>query len=84
MQSLALDRPVVVLRSFDRPNLSWSVLPGGSQAARASALYGLLRERPGCAIVYAPTRRSVETVRDRLAGWGLRAAPVFDRCSSKP
>jgi len=69
---LALDRPVVVLRSFDRPNLSWSVLPGGSLAARASAVYGLLRESPGCAIVYAPTRRSVETVRDRLAGWGLR------------
>ncbi len=69
---LALRRPVVVVRSFDRPNLSWSVHPGRSLGERALATYALLRRVRGCAIVYAPTRRSVERVRDALAGLGLR------------
>jgi ATP-dependent DNA helicase RecQ len=69
--SLALARPHVVVRSFDRPNLSWSVLPGGTLRERVSAVYRLLRQLPGCAIVYAPTRRSVERVRDGLAERGL-------------
>ncbi|MBM4185066.1 MAG: DEAD/DEAH box helicase [Gemmatimonadetes bacterium] len=54
--SLGLDRPLVVVRSFDRPNLSWFVLPGRSAEERISATYALLRSTPGCAIVYAPTR----------------------------
>ena len=71
--SLALVDPLVVVRSFDRPNLAWSVLGGGGRDGRIRSVYRILRERPGCAIVYAPTRRAVETVRDRLAGWGIRA-----------
>ena len=71
--SLALERPFTVVRSFDRPNLSWSVLPGGSLRQRASGVYRMLRRSPGCAVVYAPTRRAVERVRDALAVRGLRA-----------
>jgi ATP-dependent DNA helicase RecQ len=63
------------VRSFDRPNLSWVVLAGGSLAERAQRSYRILRDRPGCAIVYAPTRRSVELVRNRLASCGIRATP---------
>ncbi len=70
--SLALRDPVRVVRSFDRPNLSWSVRGAGIQAERVRMLYGLLRGVAGTAIVYAPTRRSVETVRDALAARGLR------------
>jgi ATP-dependent DNA helicase RecQ len=62
-----------VVRSFDRPNLSWSVLPGGSGRQRASATYRILRRQPGCAVVYAPTRRAVDRIRDALAGRGLVA-----------
>jgi ATP-dependent DNA helicase RecQ len=69
--SLALDRPFIVVRSFDRPNLSWSVQRGGSLRARAAETYRILRRTPGCAVVYAPTRRSVERVRDALATRGL-------------
>jgi len=72
MASLALERPVTVVRSFDRPNLSWAVLRGGSLGERASQAYRILRRSPGCAIVYAPTRRAVERVRDSLASRGLR------------
>jgi len=73
--SLALRRPCTVIRSFDRPNLSWTVQPGGSLAHRISGTYRLLRRARGCAIVYAPTRRSVEQVRDGLAGLGVRVEP---------
>lgn len=65
----------VEVRSFDRPNLSWVVLAGGSLVERARRTYRMLRDRPGCAIVYAPTRRSVEFVRDDLASCGVRATP---------
>jgi ATP-dependent DNA helicase RecQ len=71
LASLALERPLVVVRSFDRPNLSWSVLRGRSPPERLSGVYRLLRRLPGCAIVYAPTRRAVERVRDGLSDRGL-------------
>ena len=71
LDSLALTRPLVVVRSFDRPNLSWFVRRGRSLQERVGDVYALLRRLPGTAIVYAPTRRSVERVRDALASRGL-------------
>lgn len=73
LASLRLERPLVVVRSFDRPNLSWYVLRGRSLAERVSFVYRFLRRTPGPAIVYAPTRRTVERVRDGLAARGLAA-----------
>ena len=70
-ESLRLRDPLVVVRSFDRPNLSWAVLPGGSYARRAVAIGRLMRRVRGTAIVYAPTRRTVDDVRDALAGLGI-------------
>jgi ATP-dependent DNA helicase RecQ len=71
VETLGMSDALSVVRSFDRPNLSWSVLPGGSARQRASETYRILRRSPGCAVVYAPTRRSVDRVRDALAGRGL-------------
>jgi ATP-dependent DNA helicase RecQ len=71
LASLALTSPLVVVRSFDRPNLSWSVLRGRSLHERVARVHALLRRLPGTAIVYAPTRRAVERVRDGLANRGL-------------
>ncbi len=73
VESLGLESPLVVVRSFDRPNLSWVVARVEGATGRMRALHRLLRERPGPAIVYAPTRGAVEAVRDRLAGFGLAA-----------
>jgi ATP-dependent DNA helicase RecQ len=70
--SLRLRDPRVVIRSFDRPNLSWCVTKGGAPRARVTELHRLLRRLPGTAIVYAPTRKSVEDARDMLAGLGVR------------
>lgn len=69
---LGLRNPVRVRQSFDRPNLEWRVHRVRGDSARWSALVELLR-RPGPALVYAPTRRSVEAVRDALARLGTGA-----------
>lgn len=71
--SLRLREPAVVVRSFDRPNLSWAVRPGTSLRERVVGVHRLLRRVPGPAVVYAPTRGAVELVRDVLAGFGTRA-----------
>jgi ATP-dependent DNA helicase RecQ len=73
VDSLELRDPLVVVRSFDRPNLSWTVVRERSMAGRVLATYRVLARRPGPAIVYAPTRATVESVRDRLAGFGVAA-----------
>lgn len=70
-ESLRLRDPLVVVRSFDRPNLSWAVVRGGTWASRAVAVGRLLRRIRGPAIVYAPTRRAVDDVRDALAALGV-------------
>ena len=69
--SLRLRDPLIVVRSFDRPNLSWAVIPAAHYAERARRVGRLLRRIPGSAIVYAPTRRTVDDVRDALAGLGI-------------
>ena len=73
LDNLELSDPLIVVRSFDRPNLWWAVVPGASAAERSKGVYRAIRSTPGCAIVYAPTRRWVETVRDDLARRGIRA-----------
>ncbi len=69
--SLGLRHPVRIVGSFDRPNLSWIVRTGGALGARTAATYDLLCRVRGPAVVYAPTRRTVEEVRDILAGYGV-------------
>jgi len=69
--SLRLDRPLRVVGSFDRPNLSWHVVRVRREAERAELLTRLVRRAGGSVVVYAGTRRGVETLRDRLAALGL-------------
>jgi ATP-dependent DNA helicase RecQ len=69
--NLRLDRPVEVVQSFDRSNLWWSVERVGSSAARLKRVHRLLQQSTGPAIVYAPTRRSVDGIRDSVARLGI-------------
>jgi RecQ family ATP-dependent DNA helicase len=69
---LGLRSPVTVVRSFDRPNLTWRVLRPPPD--RDAAVVGLARRARGTTIVYAPTRRRVEALRYRLAGLGVATA----------
>ncbi len=70
--NLAMVDPEIVVQSFDRPNLAWRVERMRAGENRVRRLHRVLREHPGTAIVYAPTRRAVEEVRDALARLGQR------------
>jgi ATP-dependent DNA helicase RecQ len=72
-ESLRLRDPVRIVGSFDRPNLSWHVLPVRSERERHERLARLVRSAGAPVVVYAGTRRMVEAIRDRLAAFGLPA-----------
>jgi ATP-dependent DNA helicase RecQ len=70
---LRLRNPVVVTLSFDRPNLGWGVAQVPRALSRIELHRQMLRRRPGARMVYAATRRRVESIRDGLRRGGLRA-----------
>jgi ATP-dependent DNA helicase RecQ len=71
---LSLSKPVRVVKSFDRPNLTWAVLPVKNAADRMLRVVRLVRGAGGPALVYCGTRAGVERTRSRLARSGVRAA----------
>jgi ATP-dependent DNA helicase RecQ len=73
---LGLSRPVMVMTSFDRPNLFFSVRRLDTEPDRFARLVALLRPvRPGTAIVYAPTKNRTDGVATALRWRGFAAAP---------
>ncbi len=68
---LSLDRPLLVVESFDRPNLGWYVEKAEGHPAKMSAIRRLVRAEFGAALIYAGTRRVVETIRSDLARLGV-------------
>ena len=72
VERLGLVDPERVVGSFDRPNLSFHIVSVGDEGERRVALQQLVRPVAGPVIVYAPTRRTVESTRHRLAALGLR------------
>ncbi len=74
-RELRLDRPVIVARGFDRPNLAWHVLGARDDATKDRILVRLLRsETSGVAVVYASTRKTVDSLTDLLNRVGIKAA----------
>ena len=67
---LSLNRPIRVVGSFDRPNLGWYVERADGHSAKMSAIRRLSRSESGAAVIYAGTRRVVETIRSDLARLG--------------
>ncbi|HEX7119393.1 MAG TPA: RecQ family ATP-dependent DNA helicase [Longimicrobiales bacterium] len=76
VRALRLHEPEVLVRGFDRANLSWHVLSARGRAEKDRMLLELLRRRsgPGVSIVYAATRRSVDALADLINRAGLHAA----------
>ncbi len=62
VRQLALQEPDIVVGGFDRTNLTYHVAPTRTQQDKDKAAVQWLREAPGPAIVYAPTRKAVERV----------------------
>jgi ATP-dependent DNA helicase RecQ len=67
VERLGLTDPAIVTTGFDRPNLSFAVVPCATTADKHARLAAALREdgaRP--AIVYAGTRKACERLAERL------------------
>jgi len=77
VERLALRDPERVRSGFDRPNLSFDVLPfdgeGSVARKRATLVAGVAADENRPAVVYCGTRKSTEEVAELLAAEGLRA-----------
>ncbi|MGB1655955.1 MAG: RecQ family ATP-dependent DNA helicase [Longimicrobiales bacterium] len=72
-ESLRLQRPAIIVHSFDRPNLWWSIERVPRSGHRLESLVRWVFHARGAGIVYAPTRNAVEGVRHRLSRSGISA-----------
>ena len=72
IKQLGLDRPQVFISSFDRPNLSLTVLPGRSRFVH---IRDFIIKRPGqSGIIYCLSRKSTEAIAAKLNKIGIKAA----------
>ena len=73
VRELRLADPLVLVGSFDRPNLMYRVLRRGNLHKQLEQI--LARHEDEAGIIYCPSRREVEAVADWLRGEGHRAVP---------
>lgn len=68
---LGIDTANMVVAGFDRPNIRYQA--SAATDARAQLRAFMATQRGRCGIIYAPTRRATEQVRDWLLADGLNA-----------
>jgi ATP-dependent DNA helicase RecQ len=74
IRQLRLRDPVMIVRGFDRPNLTWSVVGAADRGAKDALLLRLVSEqREGVSIAYAPTRKAVDSLTDLMRRAGMSA-----------
>ena len=74
LKQLGLHNPYISVSSFDRPNLSLTVIRGFNGSEKLKAILRFLRERPGQAgIIYCMSRKTTESVAEKLTTKGVRA-----------
>lgn len=74
LKQLGLHKPYISVSSFDRPNLSLTVIRGFNGSEKLKAILRFLRERPGQAgIIYCMSRKTTESVAEKLTAKGVRA-----------
>jgi len=71
--SLALRAPQCYVASFNRPNLTYRVLPKGDTFRQLANFVGARKKESG--IVYVASRRQAETLADKLRETGIAALP---------
>ena len=74
VERLHLDRPVVVVTGFDRPNLALRVERCADPDDQRGRVLAEVQSSPGAGIVYCRTRRSAEEHARLLAEAGVRTA----------
>jgi ATP-dependent DNA helicase RecQ len=73
----------VVVTSFDRPNLHFTVRPVRDDRDRFALIRAQIRDASGASIVYTPTRRLTELVARALLRTSIRAAPYHAGLSAE-
>jgi ATP-dependent DNA helicase RecQ len=73
VNELRLREPLVLVGSFDRPNLTYRVLRRGSLQSQLADVLGRHEDEAG--IVYCSSRREVESLAEKLKDDGHRAVP---------
>jgi ATP-dependent DNA helicase RecQ len=70
---LGLRQPITFVAGFDRPNLCFQVKRVEGEADKIDAILGLLKKRAQRGIIYAATRKNVETLTSALQSHGYKA-----------
>ena len=73
VRQLALRNAEVVVGGFDRTNLTYHVVSASNQTEKDKAAVHWLRDAPGAAVVYAPTRKAVERITAVLVKANVKA-----------
>jgi ATP-dependent DNA helicase RecQ len=73
VEQLRLREPACYVASFNRPNLNYRVVP--KSGAYDQALEFVRSRRNECGIIYCQSRKSAESVAEKLCADGVRAAP---------
>jgi len=60
IRELALRNPETIITGFDRPNLTYFVVPVKNDAGKERRLAEILRKYDGLAVIYASTRKAVD------------------------
>jgi ATP-dependent DNA helicase RecQ len=70
---LGLRQPVAFVAGFDRPNLRFQVKRVEGEEDKVDAILGLLKKKAQNGIIYAATRKNVETLTSALRSHGYKA-----------
>ncbi len=68
-----LEQPQILVGSFDRPNLTFSVHPANTGALKLEVLRLLRKKFPGPCIVYCSTRKATEEVASKIGAQAYHA-----------
>ncbi len=68
---LGLKDAAVFVTGFDRPNLRYVVRPASGEQAKLSKALEIVQKVQGSGIVYAATRKNVETITEHLQAAGI-------------
>lgn len=60
IRELALRSPETIITGFDRPNLTYYVVPVKNDAEKEKRLVEILKKHEGLAVIYASTRKAVD------------------------
>lgn len=74
IRELALRDPESIITGFDRPNLTYYVVPVKNDAEKELRLTQILRRHEGLAVIYASTRKAVDQLTTVLERAKIQAA----------